>query len=75
MHLGLNRLLKRLGMGDRQRNPHALRHGVATLLVSRGVPLGDVARFLGHTVAQVVRVYVHAAGTNPADTLNDVLRA
>lgn len=66
-HIGLNLLLKSLGL--RKRNPHAIRHGVATVLVSGGVPVGDVAKYLGHTVAQVVRTYVHPAGTEPADVL------
>lgn len=70
-HIGLNLLLKALGI--RRRNPHALRHGVATLLVSSGVPVGDVAKYLGHTVAQVVRTYVHPAGTEPADVLSRAL--
>lgn len=70
-HIGLNLLLKSLGL--RRRGPHAIRHGVATLLVSRGVPVGDVAKYLGHTVAQVVRTYVHPAGTEPADVLNRAL--
>lgn len=70
-HVGLNLLLKSLGI--RRRNPHAIRHGVATLLVSSGVPVGDVAKYLGHTVAQVVRTYVHPAGTEPADALGRAL--
>ena len=67
LHVGLNRLLKSLGL--RRRNPHAIRHGVATALVSRGVPLGDAARYLGHTVAQLVRTYVQATGSDPAEAL------
>jgi integrase len=60
-------------LGIRRRNVHAMRHGVATALVSAGVPLGDVAKFLGHTVSQVVRTYVHAAGTDPAETIEKLL--
>lgn len=70
LHTGLQRLLKSLGLS--RRNPHAIRHGVATTLVSRGVPLGDAARYLGHTVAQLVRTYVRATGNDPAETLTVV---
>lgn len=66
-----HRLLKRLGLADR--NPHQLRHSVATSLISEGVPLGDVARYLGDTVETLVKTYVHATGTDPADTLNRLL--
>lgn len=55
------------------RSPHQLRHSVATALVSAGVPLGDVARFLGDSVQVVVSTYLHATGTDPAETLDELL--
>jgi integrase len=40
--------------------PHALRHGVATLLVARGMPMRHVAEQLGHrNPALTARVYAH----------------
>lgn len=65
------RQLKRLGMP--YRNPHQLRHSVATALISAGEPPGDVARFLGDTVQTIVATYLHPAGTDPADTLDRLL--
>jgi integrase len=39
--------------------PHCIRHGVATALISSGVPLIEVSRMLGHSnVAITQRVYV-----------------
>lgn len=64
-------LLRRLGLA--YRNPHQLRHSVATHLVSAGVPIGDVAAYLGDTEATVVKTYLHPAGTDPADTLDALL--
>lgn len=44
-----------------------------TALVAGGVPLGDVAKYLGDSVQVVVRTYTHASGTDPADTIEGVL--
>jgi integrase len=52
--------------------PHNLRHSVATALIGAGVPLPDVARFIGDTVATLVRVYAHPTGVNPVTTLNSL---
>ncbi len=57
-------------LGIEFRKVHQLRHSVATVLVSKGVPLGDVAKFLGDTVETVVKTYLHPAGTDPTDTLD-----
>lgn len=64
-------LLKRLGL--RARNPHQLRHSVATVLIAAGEPIGDVAAFLGDTVETVVRTYLHKTGTKPAETIGRLL--
>lgn len=40
-------------------NPHAMRHSRATHLLQAGVPIYDVAKLLGDTVATVERVYGH----------------
>jgi integrase len=64
-------LLKRLGL--RFRNPHQLRHSVATALVSAGVPLGDVAVYLGDSVKTIVTTYLHPTGSDSAKTLDKIL--
>lgn len=64
-------MLRDLGLAYRR--PHVLRHSVATALVAAGVPLADVARYLGDSVQVVVRTYTHATGTDPADTIEGVL--
>ncbi len=56
------------------RNPHQMRHAVATALVSAGVPIGDVAKFLGDSVATVVASYLHPSGADPSDTLDALFR-
>lgn len=61
--------LARVGLDKPPRTIHALRHSVGTALVSAGVPLGDVAAFLGDAVETVVKHYLHPAGTDPAVTL------
>lgn len=55
-------LLKRLEL--RRRSVHKLRHGVATALVSAGVPIGDVARWMGDTEEMIVRTYLHPSGAD-----------
>ncbi len=64
------RLCVRLGI--RPRRPHQMRHAVATVLVSAGVPLGDAAAFLGDRVSTLVDTYLHAVGSDPAATLEKV---
>jgi hypothetical protein len=62
------RLLNNLGLT--YRNVHQLRHSVATALISNGTPLGDVAKYLGDSVATVVKTYLHPSGANPAADLD-----
>lgn len=64
--------LRRLGMP--YRSPHQLRHSVATALVSAGVPLGDVARYLGDSVQVIVSTYLHATGSDVCAALDAALR-
>lgn len=63
-HDGVSRafaaVLERLGL--RRRNPHQLRHSCATHLIAAGVPLGDVARWIGDTVQTLVKTYLHPTG-------------
>lgn len=64
-------LLRRLGLA--YRNPHQLRHSVATAMISAGVPPGDVAEFLGDTPETIVKTYLHPAGTDPSVTMDRLL--
>ncbi len=65
----------RAGLGHR--TPHELRHSAASLLLAAGVPLVQVADFLGHSSATVTAsVYAHVldeARTSTATALADVL--
>lgn len=72
VHLAWTALVKRLGL--RYRNPHQLRHSVATALIGEKVPVSDVAKYLGDRVETVVKVYVHPTGTDPAAALDRVFR-
>lgn len=67
-------LVKRLAIPYRP--PHALRHAVASHLLAAGVPLADVAQYLGDSIQTVLNTYVHAANTvDPAAALDRVLGA
>jgi integrase len=63
-----HQFLKRLGLRDR--NPHQLRHSVASHLVAAGVPLADIAAYLGTTLAVLVKTYVHPVGNDPSAALD-----
>jgi hypothetical protein len=41
------------------RRPHDLRHGAASLWLNSGVPITEVARRLGHSVAVLLKVYAN----------------
>lgn len=61
-HSGVSRafegVLKKCGV--RRRNPHQLRHSVASLAIAAGVPIANVARDLGDTVGTIIATYLHA---------------
>ncbi|HEY3790172.1 MAG TPA: tyrosine-type recombinase/integrase, partial [Urbifossiella sp.] len=69
---GFEAMLRREKMA--WRNPHQMRHSVATAMISAPVPLGDVAKYLGDSVQTVVKTYLHAAGTDPGDALNKIFQ-
>lgn len=62
------KLMDGLGFEGRA-NPHILRHSRATHLLQAGVPIYDVARLLGDTVATVERVYGHHSPEFLAETI------
>lgn len=64
---GLRRLLRSLGLPVR--GSHTLRHAVGSHLAAAGVPLADLAKYLGDDVATVVRTYMHAVGADPAEAM------
>lgn len=48
--------------GVRPLPPHSARHTYASLALDAGVPVQDVAKQLGHTVATLQRIYAHFIG-------------
>ena len=38
---------------------HVLRHSIATHLLSNGMPLENISRFLGHNSLESTQVYTH----------------
>ena len=57
--------------------PHSLRHGVASLMAEKGYSPAQIAAHLGHADGGVLalRVYVHSAGIDATDFLDDALSA
>lgn len=66
----LARCLKRLKLAPR--TPHELRHTVATLQIARGVPLPDIAKFLGDSVTTLTTTYLHPTGKDPGKEMNAI---
>lgn len=60
-------------LGLRPRNPHQLRHSVATLLIAAGHPIADVAAYLGDVVNTVVKTYLHPTGASPVGVMEALL--
>jgi integrase len=69
--IALGRVCGKLGL--RKRGPHQLRHGVLSSLVNSGAPLGDVAKFAGHSVAQLIKTYLHASNADPGAVFEGLL--
>jgi integrase len=57
-----------------RRKLHTLRHSVATAMIGAGVPLPDVAAYLGDTVATLAKTYLHRTRTDPVCAVNGYLR-
>lgn len=65
------RLLASLGI--RYRNPHQLRHSVASHAIAARVPIANVARDLGDTVQTVVDTYLHpTAGADVCSAMDAI---
>jgi integrase len=68
MYDGFKSHMQLLGLGCKA-FPHVLRHSRATHLLQDGVPIYDVARLLGDTIATVDRVYGHHSADHLAETV------
>jgi integrase len=64
-------LLARLGL--RARGLHQLRHTLASHWLAAGVPIADVAAYLGDSVVTVMRTYCHATGHTVPSEVTDAL--
>lgn len=64
------RVLKRLGIA--YRSLHHYRHTVATHMLARGIPVGDVAKYLGDTPEMIVKTYLHATGADCKAALEEM---
>jgi integrase len=57
MYSTVKRRFKVLGVQSKGCGPHALRHACATHLLKKGIPLKDIADFLGHRDTRLVGLY------------------
>ncbi|WP_315814214.1 tyrosine-type recombinase/integrase [Paraflavitalea speifideaquila] len=46
---------------EKQFGLHTLRHSIATHLFLNGMPIEEIARFLGHSSLDSTQIYVHLA--------------
>ncbi len=74
----LDAVLREAGKGEgvapvRPRNVHQLRHSWASHAIAGGASLADVAKFLGDTVATVVKTYLHPTGSDPSTLMDTIL--
>lgn len=63
-----DQLLARLKLAPR--NPHVLRHSVATNLNAIAMPTGDAAKYIGDSIMTYVSTYLHATGADVCGALN-----
>jgi integrase len=73
LQVGWRTTLRRMGIA--YRNLHQLRHSAGSAMVAGGLPLPDLAKHLGDTLAMIVKTYVHATGVSPARVMDNVLGA
>ncbi len=51
---------------------HGLRHSCATDLLRKGMPINQVAKFLGHSTVQVTQIYEHLDETDLKRTIDNL---
>lgn len=57
-----NRAVERAGLPDWV-TPHVLRHSTATIMDQQGVPVEEIAKFLGHSGPEITRkIYIERSG-------------
>jgi integrase len=72
VYTAFGRLLDALSI--RRRNPHQMRHACISLAIAANVPIANVARDAGDSVATIIRTYCHAtAGEGIADAMSRIL--
>jgi integrase len=59
--------------GVPRRKIHTLRHSVASAMIAAGVPIADVAKYIGDKVTTVAQFYLHATKVDPVHQLNGIL--
>ena len=66
----LQRIRREMGLPETL-TPHALRHGFATHLLSRGAELRDIQELLGHVSLSTTQRYTHIDSTRLLDAYNN----
>lgn len=66
-------LLKRLSL--RYRTPHQMRHSVASHMLAAGVPVADVAAYMGDVPSTIISVYTHPTGVDAAAAMERLFRS
>jgi len=51
-----------LNLIEKETGLHTLRHSIATHLLSAGMKLENISRFLGHSSLESTQIYTHLAG-------------
>lgn len=60
-------------LGLRRRTPHALRHAYCTLSLAAGVPIADLAKYVGDAPLTIMGTYCHPGGADVAAGMERLL--
>jgi integrase len=72
--LHFRRAAKEVGIDRDRQHPHCIRHSGAVMLLSAGVPLNLVSRYLGHRSLQSTAVYLNASDLSASTAAAPVMR-
>lgn len=71
-HSMMKKYAKRAGIDERKAHVHNLRHLFGLRLAEKGVPIQDIAKFMGHTSIEVTKIYLEKPQSHYASLIDQL---
>lgn len=71
-HSLIKKYAKKAGIDERKAQVHNLRHLFGIRLAEKGVPIQDIAKFMGHTSIEVTKIYLEKPQSHYANLIDQL---